>query len=420
MYDWAISAFHTTVMAAVLPIFFRNVAVAGIAQTTRQMATSLWGYTAAIAMLVVGVLSLLLGPVADVSAQKKRFLAIFTAVGSLFTLLLSLTGSGDWIWVSAFFIVANICSAGSEVFYNALLPHISRPGDMDMISTRGYASGYVGGGVLLAINIAMIWILPKTILAGQIDPVPVLGMRLSFATVAVWWAIFSIPLFLRIPEPPGHAGGLNGQSYWRTSVKRLTETFRSIRQYRQLFIFIVAFWLYNDGIGTIIKMATAYGDEIGIGTLDLIGALLLTQMIGIPATILFGRLAGRISAKRSILAGLGVYVLISVGGFFMTRAIHFWILAGMVGVVQGGTQALSRSLFGAMVPQNRSAEFFSFYSISGKFAGVMGPAVFALVSQFTRTSRLGILSLLLFFVAGGLLLMKVDVEEDKRAAHNAG
>jgi UMF1 family MFS transporter len=412
MYDWANSAFYTTVMAAVLPIFFRQIAAADLSQTQHHLATSLWGYTTSIAMIGVAVLSLIFGPVSDYTASKKRFLAIFTGCGAVATSLLALTGQGDWIWVSCLFILANISCAGGEVFYNGLLPHITRPGEIDRISTRGYALGYIGGGLLLAVNIGMIYFLPKTTLTSG-KTAPLLGMQLSFLSVGIWWFIFSTPLFRHVPEPPGVKREIIGENPVKISIQRLSATFHEIRKYKQLFLLLVAFWFYNDGIGTIIKMATAYGDEIGIGTLDLIGALLLVQFVGIPFSLLFGRIAGWIGTKKAILLGLGIYTSICIGGYFMTKAIHFWILAFMVGLVQGGTQGLSRSLYGSIIPKTKSAEFFSFYNISGKFAGIVGPAVFGLISQLTRNSRLGILSLVFFFIAGGIILTRVDVEKGR-------
>ncbi len=399
-----------------MPIFFRNVAAVTLPETQHHLATSLWGYTTAIAMAIVAVLSLILGPVSDYASSKKRLLAVFVGVGVLSTSMLTFTGPGDWVWVAVLFILGSIGAEGGEVFYNAMLPHIAHPGEIDRVSSRGYALGYVGGGILLAVNLVMIGLLPKTVTTPGADAVPVLGMRLSFLSVAVWWVVFSIPLFRRVPEPRGVRVGLAGENPLLVAGRRLSRTFREMRRYRQLFLFIIAFWFYNDGIGTVMKMAVAYGDEIGIGTLDLVGAILLTQAVGVPFTILFGRLAGRIGAKKGILSGLGIYMLIAIGGYFMTRAIHFWALACLVGVAQGGSQALSRSLYASMVPKKKSAEFFSFYNISGKFAGVMGPAVFALVGQLAGTSRLGVLSLIFFLVVGGVLLSFVDIEEGRKAA----
>lgn len=417
MYDWAMSAFHTTIMAAFLPIFFRHVATVTLSETQNHLATSLWGYTTAIAMFIVAILSLILGPVADYGSSKKRFLGLFVGLGVISTSLLVFTGPGDWMWVALLFIFGNIGVACGEVFYDGLLPHIAGPAEIDRVSTRGYALGYVGGGLLLLVNLGMIYFIPQTILLAGQEPVPLLGMRLSFLSVGLWWGIFSVPLFRHVAEPKGVQIGLSGKNPIRVAVRRLSTTFSEIRRYRQLFLFVIAFWLYNDGIGTIIKMAIVFGDEIGIGIMDLVGALLLTQILGIPFTLGFGKLAGRIGARRAILLGLCVYIGVTIGGYFITKAIHFWILAFFVGLVQGGTQALSRSLYGSMVPKRKSAEFFGFYNISGKFAGIVGPAVFGLVGQLTRTSRLGILSLVFFFVAGGLLLRRVDVEEGRRVAN---
>ncbi len=416
MYDWAMSAFHTTIMAAFLPIFFRHVATVTLTETQSHLATSLWGYTTAVAMFVVAILSLILGPVADYGSSKKRFLALFAGLGVVPTSLLVFTGPGDWMWVAFLFIFGNIGAACGEVFYDGLLPHIAAPDEIDRVSTRGYALGYVGGGLLLVINLGMIYFIPKTVILFGQEPVPLLGMRLSFLSVGLWWGVFSVPLFRYVPEPKGVQVGLSGENLIRVAVHRLSTTFGEIRRYRQLFLFIVAFWLYNDGIGTIIKMAIAFGDEIGIGTMDLVGSLVMIQILGIPFTLGFGKLADHMGAKKAVLIGLCIYVGVTIGGYFITKAIHFWILAFFVGLVQGGTQALSRSLYGSMVPKKKSAEFFGFYNISGKFAGVAGPAIFGLVGQLTQTSRLGILSLVFFFVIGGLLLLRVNIEEGRRIA----
>ena len=236
------------------------------------------------------------------------------------------------------------------------------------------------------------------------------AVRASFLSVAIWWVIFSVPLFRRVPEPPSSSLG-EGISPIRAGFQRLARTFHEIRRYKELFKFLIAFWLYADGIGTIIKMATIYGAEIGIGTADLAGALLLTQIIGVPLTFAFGGLAKRWGTKRPIYLALGVYTLISIGGYFMTAPWHFWVLAGVVGTVQGGSQALSRSLFGAMSPKNRSAEFFGFYDISSKFAGILGPLLFGLTAALAGTSRWAIFSLIVFFVFGALLLNRVNEQE---------
>ena len=402
MYDWANSAFVTTIMAAVLPVYYSTVAGATL---PGNLATAYWGYTASIALLITALLAPILGAIADFSGVKKRFLAFFAAIGIFASASLYFVTTGDWLMASLIFIVGNIGFAAADMFYNSLLPHVARPDDIDQVSTRGYAFGYLGGGLLLAINIAMIQLMADSGLAA----------RLSFVSVAIWWAIFTIPLLRNVKEPPKASQGEKINPVV-AGFKRLGQTFHELRHYRQLFIFLIAFWVYNDGIGTIIKMATIYGAEIGIGATALIGALLVTQFVGIPFAFAFGWLAKYLGTKRSIYLGLGVYTLISIGGYFMTTATHFWILAIAVGTVQGGTQALSRSLFGSMSPKAKTAEFFGFYGMSSKFAGIVGPFLFAAVGQMTGSSRLSIMALVVFFVVGGFLLSRVDEKEGIRVA----
>ncbi|MGB2955831.1 MAG: MFS transporter [Anaerolineales bacterium] len=409
MYDWANSAFATTIMAAVLPIYYSAIAEPSL---TPNQATAYWGYTNSIALLLVALLSPILGAVADFRGAKKRYLTYFALVGITATALMYFLTSGDWLFASILFIVGNIGFAGANVFYDSLLPHIAQKGDIDQVSTRGYAMGYLGGGLLLAVNLAMIMLAP--------DHLTALMTRISLASVAIWWLLFTIPLWKNVPEPPRQIfKGEMDSNPFSAGFKRLAETFKEIRKYGELFKFLVAFWLFNDGIGTIIKMATIYGKEIGIGQTDLIGALLMVQFVGIPFSFAFGWLAKKIGTKRSIYISLGVYTLISISGYFMQSAIHFWILGFAVALVQGGSQALSRSLYGRMVPKAQSAEFFSFFSVSGKFAGMFGPLVFGLVSQIVGNSRLAIVSLVIFFIAGGLLLTRVDEEKGIQVAQEA-
>jgi len=408
MYDWANSAFATTIMAAVLPTFYQAVAGANL---EGNLATVYWGYTTSIALLLTAILAPMLGAIADYSGTKKRFLAGFATVGIIFTCLLVLIRTGDWLLASVLFAVANVGFAAANIFYDALLPHVAHPDEIDQVSTKGYALGYLGGGILLAINLA--WILsPSTFFLPDTET----ASRLAFLSVGIWWALFSIPIFRHVPEPPRMAEARSEVKPIRGGFRRLGQTFRDIRRYGELIKFLVAFWLYNDGIGTIIKMATVYGAEIGIGQSDLIGALVLMQFVGIPFSFLFGRLAKRLGAKPSIYLALAVYTGISIWGYFMAHAWEFWTLAFLVGLVQGGSQALSRSLFGSMVPKGKTAEFFGFYSVSSKFAGIAGPFIFALVGQLTGSSRLSIVSLMFFFIVGGLLLTRVNEEEGIRIA----
>ena len=403
MYDWANSAFATTVMAAVLPVYYSQVAGASLSANT---ATVYWGYTIAIGLLITAAIAPVMGAIADYSGVKKKLLMIFAAVGIFATALLYFVTTGDWLLASALFIVGNIGFAIAEVFYNSLLPSVAKPENIDQVSTKGYALGYLGGGLLLGINLLMIEFMSDKILAS----------RLSFVSVSIWWALFTIPIIKNVREPKVSEKKKTHTNPVAAGFRRLTKTFKELKSYRQLFLFLIAFWVYNDGIGTIIKMATIYGAEIGIDQTDLIGALLMTQFVGIPFAFAFGRLARYLGTKNSILIGLFVYTIISIGGYFMETALHFWILAFLVGTVQGGTQALSRSFFGSMLPKSKTAEFYGFYGMSSKFAGIVGPLVFAVVSQITGTSRLSIISLIVFFIVGGFILTKVDEKEGIKIA----
>jgi UMF1 family MFS transporter len=418
MYDWAASSVQTTIMVAVFPIYFVKVAGAGIAESgaTQRLAT-----INSVALLIIALASPLLGAISDYRAAKKRFTAIFMGVGVVACCGLFLVGPGDLDLASWLFIAIMAGVAGSYVFYEALLPHIAAPGEIDRVSAAGYAVGYLGGGVLLAFNLA--WIQMPALFGlpsgeGLTESEATLPARLAFLSVAVWWALFSIPLFRKVPEPRVRIepDERPGQSPVRVAFVRLGETFRELRSYRQAFLMLLAFLIYNDGIQTIIKMATAYGTEIGIGQSALIGAILLVQFVGIPCTFLFGTVAGRIGAKRALFLGLLAYTVISILGYYMTTATHFYVLAGLVGVVQGGTQALSRSLFASMIPQHKSGEFFGFFSIFEKFAGIFGPLIFAGTIAVTGSSRNAILSVIGFFAVGAALLALVNVEEGQRAA----
>ena len=403
MYDWANSAFATTVMAAVLPFFYSSIAGANLPKTT---ASSYWGYTNTIAMLIVAFSAPILGALADHGGMKKKFLAGFAVLGVIFTASLVTVGQGDWFWASCLYILAMLGFSGGNNFYDSLLPHVAGNAEIDRISSYGYALGYLGGGILLILNLSMI------LNPGFFGiPNAEWGARYSFLTAAIWWAVFSIPIFKNVPEPPVVRIAGESSHPIRASLQRLSLTFHHLKSYREALKFLVAFWLYNDGIGTIISMAVIFGAEINIAQEHLIGAILAVQFVGIPFSIIFGRLAGKMGPKKAILLGLAIYTGIAIGGYFIQTAFHFWILALMVGLVQGGTQALSRSLFGTLIPKSRSAEFFSFYDVSSKFAGIIGPFVFGLVGQMTGSSRLGILSLVVFFVGGGLILLTVKEKE---------
>tara|TARA_Y100000588_G_scaffold394062_1_gene512632 strand:+ start:3047 stop:4303 length:1257 start_codon:yes stop_codon:yes gene_type:complete len=413
MYDWANSAFSTTVVAALLPIYYHQVAAIGLEQNLR---TAYWGYTQTIALLIIAVLAPALGAAADYAGKKKIYLIWFVALGVIGTGLLTLVKEGDWLFASGVFVLGYVGFSGAEIFYESFLPHIAKRNQIDRVSSSGYAVGYIGGGLLLAVHLA--WVTtPQSF--GFVDSSQ--ASRVAFLTAAIWWACFTIPFLRNVPEPVRHSPSNTerGHPVFYIGIKRVMKTFHEIHRYRELFTFLVAFWFYSDGINTVIKMAAIYGTEIGIGRTDLIGALLLVQFLGIPATFWFGALAHQIGPKRGIYIALVVYSAVSVLAFFMSEPWHFWVLAGCVALVQGGSQALSRSLYASMVPHDHSSEFFGLYGITSKAGNICGPLVFALISHMTGSSRLSILSLLVFFVVGMLLLSKVNIETGQ-ATHENG
>ena len=403
MYDWGNSAFATTIMAAVLPVYYSSVAAANLAP---NVATAYWGFTSSIAALIAAIISPILGAVADFRGSKKRFLTIFMLIGVTATALLYVIQTGDWLLASIFFVFGNIGFAGSLVYYDALLPHIAKPEEMDQVSSRGYAMGYIGGGILLALNLFMIMFVP--------DLVPSLDAglmtRLSFITVAIWWFVFTLPVLLRVKEPPRRIEAHEiGFSPLKASFTRLFTTFKEIRKYRELSLGLLAFWVYSNGIGTIIVMATIYGAELGFSQTTLIGTLLMVQFLAAPFAFLFGWLSKKLGTKKSIYLSLCIYTLIAIAGYFLYQEWQFWVLGAAVATVQGGSQALSRSMIGKMIPRSKSAEFYGFFSVFEKFASILGPALFGVVSTIMGESRLSISSLVIFFALGIFILSKVDI-----------
>ena len=414
MYDWANSAFVTTIIGAVFPIYFHEVAVAS--GLTGPEATARFAWITSLSMAIVALSAPVLGAIADFAAVKKRMLGVFLGVGVIATAAMVFIGPGDVTFASATFVVANIGVASSFVFYDSLLPHIARPDEMDRVSTAGYALGYVGGGLLLAANLA--WIQkPEWFGLASSET----AVRASFASVAIWWLAFSVPLFRRVPEPPRRltADERVGENPVAAALVRLAATFRELRTFKNAFLMLLAFLIYNDGIQTIIRMATTYGTEIGLGRTPLIAAFVITQFVGVPFAFLFGGLAGRIGAKRAVFLALGVYVGIAVLGYNMRTTAHLLTLAVLVGMVQGGAQALSRSLFARMIPRHKSSEYFAFFGVFEKFAGIFGPAIFAAMIGVSGSSRSAILSVIAFFIIGGSLLALVNVDEGHRAARAA-
>ena len=403
MYDWANSAFQSTVITAIFPAFFSSYAAAGMEPVE---ATSRFAWATTFAVAVTAILGPFLGAIADYRAMKKRLLALSMLIGVIATALMATIAEGGWQYAAGVFVVANIAIASSFVFYDSLLPHIARPHEIDRVSTAAYAVGFFGGGIVLALNLA--WILKPEFfgLSGTVA-----AIKLSFLSVAVWWLVFSIPLLRRVPEPPAklEADETGGENAVVVAFRRVWETFHELRQYRQAFLMLVAFLLYSDGIQTIIRMASIYGQEVGIDRNSQIAAFVMVQFVGVPFAFLFGALADRIGAKAGVFIALVVYTGISTLGYFMTTTWHFFALAFLVAMVQGGSQALSRSLFARMIPRHKSSEFFGFFSVFEKFAGIFGPALFAISVDAFGSSRMAVLSVIVFFILGGLVLTRVDV-----------
>jgi MFS transporter, UMF1 family len=413
MYEWATTGMWAVIVATVFPIYYHSVAAADLPEEIRGM---YFGIATALGIALVAVVAPFMGAITDRAAIKKPLLGAFAALGIAGSGLLFFVQEGNWLLGLSFFVLVNIGANGSIVFYDALLPHVARAREVDRVSTGAFAIGYLGAGLLLAFCLLMIQ-MPH--LFGL--PEGTLAVRLSFVAVAVWWAVFSIPLFLRVGEPPAELapGEVVEKSTFRFAWNRIRNTFRALRSYRYAFIFLIAYLIYGDGIGTIIRMAAIYGEELGIERGHMIGAIVMVQFVGVPFSFLFGMLAGRIGTKRSIFLGLLVYTGITILGFFMTSALHFWMLAGLVGMVQGGTQALSRSLYASMIPAYKSGELFGFYGVMDKFAGMVGPLVFGFVWGATGSPRLAILSIIVFFVVGAAVLYAVDEDEGRRIAREA-
>jgi len=420
LYDWANSAFWTTVVTAVFPIYFYELAEGMSGERAQQR----FSQATALALAVSALIAPLLGTLADFRALKKRLLGLFALLGSCATIALFWALPGDWVYGLSCFALANIGAAASMSFYDALLPSVAREGEMDRLSASGFAVGYAGGGLCLALN--LLWIMKPgwfglPVGEGLTPEQATLPARLALASVGVWWFLFTLPLLWRVPEPPRllESDEKAGAAVLRVSLQRLGETFRELRRYRQALLMLVAALIYNDGIATVLRMASLYakGKELERGVV--IGTILLVQFIGIPCAFLFGALAGRIGTRRMITFGLGVYCLISVLAYFMSQTWHFVVLGVLVALVQGGTQALSRSLFASLVPRHKTGEFFAFFGIGEKFAGVLGPLLYGLAIEATGNTSNAILSVIPFFVIGMLLLSRVDVEAGRAVAREA-
>lgn len=397
-YDWANSAFATTVMAGFFPAFFQRYWSLGVDPT---VSTSRLGLANGIAGFVVALLAPVLGAIADRGGVRRRFLIAWSLLGIVGTALLFFVEQGAWELAVGLFIIGSIGFAGANVFYDALLLDVAAEHELDRVSAFGYSLGYLGGGLLFAVNVVMT-VKPEWFGLPDIAA----AIRVSFLMVAIWWAVFLLPLALNVRETPP-ASPLPFVAAARAGVTELFATLRQITQYREIGLFLLAYWLYIDAVNTIIKMAVDYGVALGLPTSSLLAALLLTQFVAFPAALAFGWIGDRIGAKRGILIGIAVYSVATVYAFFLDSVVEFFGLAVVIGLVQGGVQSLSRSMFGRLVPPGKGGEFFGFYNMMGKFATVVGPLLVAVVALTTGSSRASIASLVVLFVAGGLLLTLV-------------
>jgi len=424
LYDWANSAFSATVIAGFFPVFFKSYWCSGVDVTT---STARLGYGNSIAALAVALGAPILGAIADRGGTRKRMLVTFAYMGVLMTACLFLVPQGQWAAALVIYALASLGFAAANVFYDSLLPDVAPRERLDFISGLGYSLGYLGGGLLLLFNTVMT-LKPEWFgLANAAEAV-----RFAFLTVAAWWGGFAVLTVLWVPETRVQAA-ITARRAVRDGFRQLVDTFHHARRSRNLLLFLLAYWFYIDGVGTLIRMAVDYGLSLGFRVTDLIVALLLVQFVGFPASLLFGKLGSKWGAKRGVLLGIGVYMAVTIWGIFITRREEFYILAAGIGLVQGGVQALSRSLYARLIPREQSGEFFGFYNMVGKFAAIMGPALMAVVGLTARSllmpaspspeqlahvtslsTRISLASVLVLFAVGGCLLWFVDAASEVR------
>lgn len=402
LYDWANSAFATTILAAFFPAFYKQFWSTGVSATT---STFQLGAGHSIASMIMVIMAPLLGAIADTGAARKRFLGFFALLGIAMSAALYSIAEGEWLLAIAVFILANIGFSSANAFYDSLIVNVTRQDHYDVVSGYGFALGYLGGGLLFALNLAMVLWPGKF---GLTDTTQ--AIRISFLCVAVWWFLFSLPLFFNVPEP-GRKTPIGIKQATLAGLRQLQNTFHEIRRLRIVALFLFAYWLYIDGVHTIMRMAVDYGMALGFEMSHLLTALLITQFVAFPAAIGFGFLGERIGAKNAILIAIGVYLIVTVWAVFMDRVSDFYRLAFVIGLVQGGIQSLSRSLYARIIPANKSGEYFGFYNMLGKFAAVLGPLTVGFVSIATGSPRLSMLSIVVLLTVGGVLLSLVNVQQ---------
>nr|WP_297395425.1 MFS transporter [uncultured Peptostreptococcus sp.] len=397
LYDWANSAYTMTMLTTILPIYFT--AMVGEVGLSKEMATSYWGYTNAIASLVVAVLSPFMGGLADYMGVKKKFFTVFTLLGIIFSGMMAFIPYGQWQLLIVTYIISLIGYSLSNVFYDSFLTDITSEDRMDMISSLGYGFGYIGSTIPFIVCMGIIMAAQKSII-----PISsITASKISFFITTMWWLTFTLPMYKNVEQ-------VHGKPYEKfkpqDSMRKLKESFLRVRKNRKAFLFLCAYFFYIDGVDTIIRMAASFGTAVGIGSSTLLVILLVTQFVAFPFAIIYGKLTQIFKGKAMLIAGIGIYIVICIFAFFLKSAREFWILSILVGSSQGGIQALSRSYFAKMIPKENSNEYFGFYNIFGKFAAIMGPFLVGIVTQITGDVRNGVLSLILIFIVGVVLLLK--------------
>ena len=403
LYDWANSAFATTVMAGFFPLFFKSFWAADLSPAE---STAVIGTTNSLAGLFIMLLAPILGAYSDLGKLKKKFLAFFALLGVLSTGYLYFIPQGDWVIAASLYALAVVGFSGGNIFYDSLIVSVSKQDQRHKVSSLGFSLGYLGGGLLFVINVLM-YLNPAWFgLSSQSE-----AILWSFVSVAVWWAVFSLPLFMSVEEKSNAEISKGLFKTITEAFKAVASTLREIKKHKRVAIFLIAYWLYIDGVDTIVRMAVAYGSDIGLDASSMITALLLTQFVGFPATLVFGIYADKIGFKKILTIGISIYILVTFYAYYMTTALEFYILAGTVGLVQGGVQAISRSFFSTIIPVNKEAQFFGFYNLVGKSAVFLGPVLVSWVALIFGNPRFGILSLLFLLVPGLVLLWMVPDKE---------
>ena len=427
MYDWANSAYVTTVMAGFFPVFFTEYWSYG---TDVTVSTAQLGFGNSIASLIVALMAPVLGAVADKGSAKKKFMIIFAYIGVLMSLGLFLVQKGQWALAIFVYAVGIIGFSGANIFYDALLPSVADEENIDYVSSLGFSMGYLGGGLLFLINVLMTLMPQKFGL-----PDAAAAVRVSFLTVAVWWGVFTFFAIAWVKEVKTASSSATRDSAFKAGFQQLFSTFKKLKHMKVVMLFLAAYWFYIDGVDTIIRMAVKYGLSLGFESQDLIVALLIVQFVGFPAALIYGKLGQKWGVRKMIYVGIAIYMAVTVYGTMMTQKFEFYILAVVIGLAQGGIQALSRSYYSRLIPKDKAAEFYGFYNMLGKFAAIIGPTLMAVVGLIASrmlmpesptdqelieigraASRWSIASILILFIVGAVLFFFVDEEKGREQA----